>query len=138
MEIANTQAVRKTGRRTNAAGRWEEQSRLVKLVVTAYRAVKELPPLVAMNCDLSPQSRSCRWSPDSAHYGIDIENTVRRVIQAKSEAERPTLWTAWKNLLVDPDRIGKDEQRLIRLLAGPLYTKKLHPGLYFRRNEQCQ
>jgi len=103
------------------------------LIIAAYRAVQTLEPVIAFNPDQESRSRTNRWSPDSAHYKADVENTVRRVIEAKPESERSALWTAWTNLLTDDNgKIGKGEQRLIRLLSGPMYTKKLHPGLYFR------
>jgi hypothetical protein len=118
---------------TSAAERWAEQRRLVVLVIAAYRAVQTLEPVIAFNPDPESRSRTNRWSPDSAHYKVDVENTIRRVIEAKPESERQALWAAWTNLLTDDDgKIGKDEQRLVRLLSGPAYTKKLHPGMYFR------
>ena len=127
---------------SSADERWEEQRRLVMLVITAYRAVCDLEPVVAFNPDPESKSRTNRWSPDSAHYSADVENTIRRVIESKAESERPALWTAWKNLLSDDSKLGRDEQRLIRLLSGPMYTKRLHPALYFRphrltRRKQC-
>lgn len=123
---------------SSAAERWAEQRRLVGLVVAAYRAVKDLPCIAALNPDPTSRGNSNRWSPDSAHYAVDVENTVRRVIESKPEAERTALAKAWAALLSDDAKIGKEEQRLIRLLAGPMYTKQLHPGLYFRTNRYPQ
>jgi len=118
---------------TSASERWAEQRRLVMLVIAAYRAVQDLQPVIAFDPDPESRSRTNRWSPDSAHYAVDVENTIRRVIEAKPESEHPALWAAWRNLLSDDEgKLGKAEQRLIHLLAGPMYTKKLHPGLYFR------
>ena len=117
---------------TSAGERFAEQRRLVMLVVTAYRAVQDLSVIVAFNHDEASRIRTNKWSPDSCHYKVDVENTVRRVIESKPETERPALWAAWNNLLADDSKLGSSEQRLIRLLAGPMYTKKLHPGLYFR------
>jgi hypothetical protein len=119
---------------TTAAERWEEQRRLVMVVIAAYRAVQTLEPVIAFNADPDSRSRSNRWSPDSAHYKVDVENTVRRIIEAKAGHERPALWTAWANLLKDDGQLGNVEQRLIRLLSGSMYRKQLHPGLYFRPN----
>lgn len=119
---------------TSAAERFAEQSRLVMLVIAAYRAVHDLEPVIAFNPDPDSRSRTNRWSPDSAHYAADVENTVRRLIESKPESERSALWAAWKNLLTDDSKLGKDEQKCIRMLAGPMYAKQLHPGLYFRSN----
>jgi len=117
---------------SSAKERWAEQRRLVCLVATAYRSVCDLEPVVAFNPDPETRGRSNRWSPDSCHYKVDVENTVRRVILSKPEVERPELWAAWSNLVTDGSKIGVAEQRLIRLLYGVVYTKKLHPGIYFR------
>ena len=118
---------------TSAGERWAEQRRLVMLVVAAYRAVQTLEPVIACNPIPESRSRTNRWSPDSCHYKVDVENTARRVIEARPANERPALWGAWNNLLTDDDgKFGKNEQRLIRLLSGQMYLKKLHPGLYFR------
>ena len=119
---------------TSAAERWAEQRRLVFLVLSAYKAVCSLSIVVAFNCDQESRSRLNRWSPNSCHFKVDVENTVRRVIEGKPESERPVLWTAWSNLLTDDCHIGTVEQRLIRLLAGQMFRKQLHPGLYFRPN----
>jgi|GEM_PF-3468027 len=119
---------------TSSAARWQEQRCLVGLVAAAYRAVNSLPPTIAMNHDEQARNRSSRWSPDTAHYGIDVQNTVQRVIEAKPEDERGELWAAWEALLKDDTKLGNAEQKLIRLLAGPFFTKKLHPRLYFRSN----
>lgn len=120
----------------SAAERWEAQRRLVGIVIVAYRAVRDLEPVVAFNADPGSRSRRNKWSPDSCHYKVDVENTVRRLIEANSEAERPALWNAWNNLLADDDgKLGNSELKLIRLLSGPFYTKQLHPGLYFKVNK---
>jgi len=119
---------------TSAAERWAEQKRLVLLVIAAYRAVQDLEPVVAFNPDEESRSRTNRWSPDSCHYKVDVENTVRRVIGAKPEDERSALWAAWNNLLLNDSKIDRDEERLIKILSGSMYTKQLHPGLYFRTN----
>lgn len=119
---------------SSAAERWQEQRRLVSSVAAAYKAVKDLLPVIAFNPDPDTRSNSNRWSPDSTHYVTDVENTVRRVIESKPPQEHSTARNAWENLLSDDDKIGSDERKLIRLLAGPFFTKKLHPGLYFATN----
>lgn len=116
----------------SAAERFEAQRRLVLLVAVTYRSIFDLSVVIAFNPDEESRSRSNKWSVDSCHYKCDVENCVRRVIEAKPENERPALWRAWSNLLSDEEgKLGKDEQRLIRHLSGPFFTKKLHPGLYF-------
>jgi hypothetical protein len=95
-----------------------------------------LPVAGAFNPDV--QSRSPKWTPDSAHYAIDIENTVRRVIESKPEPERPDLWRAWESLLTDDAKISKASEKLIKALAPKLYRNELHPGLYFRPNKHPQ
>ena len=125
------------GRRThtNAVERWEEQKRLVLLVIAAYRGVSDLQPIVAFNQDPDRKTHANKWSPDSCHYKVDVQNCVRRIIEAKPESEHSALWAAWNSLLTDDYEIGNVEQRLIKLLAGQMYRKRLHPGLYFRRNK---
>lgn len=123
---------------SSAAERLAEQHCLVRKVIEGYLAVLFLEPLVAFEYEETRRG-SKKWSPDSAHYSIDVSNTVRRVIEAKPESDRPELWTAWDNLLADPDgKLGKTGERLVKLLAGPFYTKKLHPALYFRPNPHPQ
>jgi len=136
----STIAPENTDRQTysSAAERWAEQRRLVVLVVAAFRAVKDLSPVIAFNPDPDSGSNTNRWSPDSAHYAVDVENTVRRVIESKPETERLALVKAWEALLSDDGKLDKDEQNLIRLLSGPMYAKRLHPGLYFRVNRYPQ
>lgn len=134
VNIAPVDAVDHVRTFTSAAERWAEHRRLVMLVVAGYRTVCDLEPVIAFNPNEESRRRTNRWSPDSCHYKVDVENTIRRVIEAKPEIERPALWDAWKHLLTDDCHIGANEQRLIRLLAGPYYTKRLHPGLYFRPN----
>jgi len=130
----STIAPENTDRQTysSAAERWAEQRRLVVLVVAAYRAVKDLSPVIAFNPDPDSRSRSNRWSPDSAHYSADVSNTVRRAIESKPDSERPALWVAWANLLGDDSKLGTNEQKLIRLLAGLFFKKRLHPAIYFK------
>lgn len=117
----------------NATERWEQQRRLVMVVIATYRAVCSLEPIVAANNNPESRSRRNKWSPDSCHFKCDCENAVTRVIEAKPESERPALWTAWDKLLSDDnDKLGWHDQRLIRLLAGSFYTKELHPAIYFK------
>jgi len=130
--VAQVDSVRLGRTYSSAAERFEAQRRLVLLVAVTYRSIFDLSVVIAFNPDEESRSRSNKWSVDSCHYKVDVENTVRRVIEAKPENEHPALWRAWRNLLSDEEgKLGRDEQRLIRLLAGPLFTKKLHPGLYF-------
>jgi hypothetical protein len=122
---------RDSGRYLSAAEWFEKQRRLVMLVTAAYRAVQTLSPVIASNLARTEPNPN-KWSPTSCHFKCDVELAVRRVIEAKPENERPALWRAWSNLLSDEEgKLGKDEQRLIRHLSGPMFTKKLHPGLYF-------
>lgn len=119
-----------------AQERWQEQRRLVGICVAAYRAVKDLPAIGAFNPDI--QSRSPRWTPESAHYAIDIENTVRRVIGSKPTEVQEELWVAWESLLTGDAKIGRSEQKLVRALAPILFHKKMHPSDYFRPNRHPQ
>jgi hypothetical protein len=120
---------------TPARERWAEQQRLVGVVVAAYRAVFDLEPIAAFNMDPDSSRNANLWTPESCHFKVDVENTVRRVIESKPEADRSALWEAWGNLLMDDAKIGKHEERLIKAIAPKFFANKLHPSLYFRPNK---
>jgi hypothetical protein len=123
---------RDSGRTSYSAAEWfGKQRHLVLLVVQAYLAVQTLSPVIASN-PARTEPNPNKWSPNSCHFKCDVELAVRRVIEFKPESERPALWAAWGNLLADDEsRVGKVEERLIKLLSGQFHTRKLHPGLYF-------
>ena len=127
---------RNPGRSFSAAECFSAQRSLVKLVAQAYVAVQTLSPIIASDPSRTGPNPN-RWSPTSCHYKCDVEIAVRRIIEFKLESERPALWAAWENLLAserfdDESRVGKTEERLIKLLSGSFHAKGLHPALYFK------
>lgn len=121
------------GRTSNRAERFAEQKELVLSVAKTYREVSAFSVLIAFDPsrDASDQPPN-KWSPATCHFRVDTENTVRRTIEARPEAERRGLWEAWASLISDDPKISPKSQKLIRLLAGPMWTKRLHPKMYFR------
>lgn len=133
MESQNIAQIDSGYSRITATERFASQRRLVALVIAAYRAVHDLSVIIAFDPtrDASNPSPN-RWSVNACHFKVDVSNAVQRAIEGKPKTERPLLWKAWDNLLTDDEgKLGKDEQKLIRLLAGPFFTKRLHPALYF-------
>jgi hypothetical protein len=107
---------------------WAWECRLVRDVVKAYGLIKELPVLGAVNPDPSPVTHARRWSPDSAHFCIDVDHAVRDACNGDFELQAP-----WKHLLVDETVIRKADAKLIRRLARLLEARGLHPAKYFRK-----
>jgi hypothetical protein len=107
---------------------WAWECRLVRDVVKAYRLVRELPVLGAVNPDPAPVTHSRRWSPDSCHFVIDVERCVRDACNGDSE-----LQASWGHLLENDTTISKADAKLIRRLARLLEARGLHPAKYFRK-----
>ena len=117
---------------TSAGERFMENRRLAALVGITYKASKEIQPIVAMNCDPTPESRSPKWSPVVAEYIADVELAVRRTLEFKPEAERNELREAWGQFLEDDTRLDMTQRRMINILGPAFHRRELHPGIYFK------
>jgi hypothetical protein len=117
----------------SSASRFAEQRELVQAVAQTYREVSGFSVLIAFDPtrDASDPAPN-KWTPTICHFKVDTENAVRRAIEARPESEHQAMWEAWVNLLSDDPKFYPTTQKLIRLLAGPFFTKRLHPRLYFR------
>jgi len=116
-----------------AAARRATDRELVAAVAQVYKQFRMLPPVSAINFDSSPTSRSLKWSPETAHFIIDIEKALQFALDNKADVD--ALSNAWRRLQTDITIIDKDCARLIRLLAPVLHRRGLHPRRYFKPNK---
>ncbi len=101
------------------------QLHLVKKVAKAFHRLRFLEPVVSQNLDDSPGSRSIRWTPESAHYVVDVRNALARAIE--DQPDRKALIAAWVRILADDSTIRTQESRIIGLLAPVLSDRELDP-----------
>jgi hypothetical protein len=109
--------------------RW--QLRLVRKVARAYVRFRFLEPVVSQNPDDTPGKRSIRWTPESAHYVIDVRNALIDAVE--DQPDRKELIAAWIQILIDDSTIRAQESRLIGLLAPILSERKLDPMIALRK-----
>ena len=105
---------------------------IVTGVIEAYLRIREAPPVVCVNLDPQPESRSHKWTPVGAEFCADVESALRRFLVIRPD--RITLRQAWETLLQREDysRITSSERTLVMALA-PIFTRNgLSPHLYFR------
>lgn len=106
------------------------QMKLVEAVARCYLITRDLPVLSSSDYDPIPAARSRRWTPDSCHYIVDVENTVRRALKGKPDEGE--LRDTWQALLDREGVAGKTDERLVRIL-GPVFRRnRLDPADYFR------
>ena len=93
-----------------------------------------LQPTAASTIDDAPGSHSQKWTPESAHYKIDVSHAVRDALANRQDAQE--LNAAWVRLQDDSSIIRETEITLIRLVAPILKERGLEPALYFRKIRQ--
>ena len=84
--------------KTVAALNFSEQRSIVNAVVLTYISNKQKQPMSCLNPDPEQPNHTERWKPEAVHYVRDIERAVESVLDANPN-DRPTLLTAWRNLL---------------------------------------
>jgi hypothetical protein len=110
--------------------RWKEYKSLFGRVAETYGKVRNLPPTVSSTIDDDPTSHSCKWTPQSCHFQIDVEHAIRDAIGDRADTEE--LYDAWERLVESMDIIGSLERTLIER-AGKLFKiRGLEPRDYFR------
>ena len=109
--------------------RWQTNLELFQRVTKAYVQLRDLPPVVAMNPDPNPVSRSLPWTPASAEFACDCEHAIRAAIANRPDANE--LLQAWNSLLADTDRIGAAEKRLVERATPIFRARGLDPKQYF-------
>jgi len=93
-------------------------------VLEAYAAIRELPPVIAINYD--PEARSQKLTADSIHYLADVELATKKALKT------PELFARWK-ALVNEQPIGPELKARIVSACGEEYIRrKLTPVDYFR------
>jgi hypothetical protein len=107
--------------------KYEEQKRLKGIfdsVISAYRDVISLSPLVACNYD--PDVRSRRLGPEMILYKIDIQ-----ISTAKALKNNPELIRQWENAVFDEDvNVGPS---IVRQCARVYQLRKLQPHIYMKK-----
>jgi hypothetical protein len=105
--------------------------KLVRAVAKCYLQMKLLPPLTAQNLDETPGARSQKWTPNAAHFVIDVRHALESILVNRPDASE--LVQAWVNILADGDTIRESGVTLIGLLAPVIAARGLEPWGYFRQ-----
>lgn len=120
-----------------------------------YLRIKAAPPISAVDPDPQPASRRICWTKEGAAFTHDLERTVQSIFDQHPD-ERHEFVRAYKNLLIDADRLGErfkegrsqeylaewmqslritdHEARLIVILGRLIKDRGLHPRSYFKPN----
>lgn len=102
---------------------------IVRNVARTYENCKNVSKVAAVAWE--PSQRSPKWSPAIAHYGIDVENTIRKAFDGREDKKE--LHAAWKKFLEsDETIIDKGTARMIRILASAFRRCGIEPRAYFR------
>lgn len=112
---------------------WERT--IVRKVIRQFRLLRNLPPVTALNPDPVMRLLSVRWSPETAHYVIDVRRALAYAVTHRPD--RHQLIDSWALLVAKGDfRVGMVEARLIRLLAPIFRDRQFDPALYFRASRR--
>lgn len=111
----------------------ERRRSYARKCIDAYVACKTAPRIAASNPDDNAKP-SLRWSPDGAHYRVDIENAIRRLPR---EELRKAFWQyavrIAYGLVNHGDQIDRTTTTALTK-AGKVFTEmELSPVTYFRR-----
>jgi hypothetical protein len=104
---------------------------LVVSVARAYREAKELPAIAAINYDPNPTTQSRKWTPESCHFTLDVENAVFHAL--RNSSYKRELRATWEHLQDESNMAKRDARSLIRLLAPIFAARGLSPERYFQR-----
>jgi len=103
----------------------------VSAVIKAYRLISAAPPLVCVNLDPQPESRSHKWTPVGAEFCADVCGQVRKYL--RDRPDRVQLRAAWTNLCENDNPVIKDAEKRLILALGVLFEKNgIVPSQYFK------
>ena len=93
----------------------------------AYKRVKNYPALCAVDPDPDSTSRSIKWTPQFAHFIVDVENAVSEALK-----EFPELQSAFFALVAGETVPEAIAQQVFSRCGRFFKSRKLDPGHYFR------
>ena len=100
-------------------------------VVATYAAIKQLPPIAAMNID-PDSTASDRLTPNAIHYLCDVELITSKTL---TDPEEQATWFA----LATEDEVDDKLAFRVQVKCGRVYAARgLHPKKYFAPYRHCR